>query len=181
MKQPQEHDSRPSSVEGPDEGDWNADLRPLRNRLRALARAERAAPPPRELEAAVMHAWDRRHPPLRSRVVRWFGAAAAAAALVVLAYTARYEPTPSPDPRTRTAEAMAPARSAQQAMTDVVLIGAPPMPGERIQVVRTRIARDLLMSMGVRPVAADGDMVDIAMLIGEDGVARGVRVETDVR
>jgi hypothetical protein len=32
--------------------------------------------------------------------------------------------------------------------------------------------------MGVRPVATDGEMVDIDMLIGEDGVARGVRVET---
>jgi hypothetical protein len=40
-----------------------------------------------------------------------------------------------------------------------------------------RIARDILLSMGLRPLTpADDDTVDVDMLIGEDGVARGVRV-----
>jgi hypothetical protein len=40
-----------------------------------------------------------------------------------------------------------------------------------------RIARETLLSIGLRPLTPiDGDTVDVDMLIGEDGVARGLRV-----
>lgn len=59
----------------------------------------------------------------------------------------------------------------------VVLVGPPVTPDERISVVRMRIARDTLLEMGLRPVApADDGPVDVEMIVGEDGVARGLRL-----
>jgi hypothetical protein len=185
MKQPHEYDARPERAgDGDAAGDWDGALRALRERLEMLGQAERSSPPLPELEAAVMRAWDEHRAPIRSRRVWWLGGAAAAAALVALVHTARSDDaaTAAPVPRADTAAAVggpAPPRDARTPpLTEIVLIGGPQMPGERIQVVRTRIARDVLAGMGVRPVATDGEMVDIDMLIGEDGVARGVRVET---
>lgn len=60
----------------------------------------------------------------------------------------------------------------------VVLAGGPLVSGEALQILRLRIDRDTLASIGLRSLSApaDADMVDIEMLIGEDGVARGLRV-----
>lgn len=61
--------------------------------------------------------------------------------------------------------------------TTFVLVGAPITADEQVRVVRMRVARDTLMAMGLRPVdAIDDQPVDVEMLIGEDGVARGLRV-----
>jgi hypothetical protein len=58
----------------------------------------------------------------------------------------------------------------------VVLVGAPMVPGERMHVVRMRVARETLMSMGLRAIdGGETEAVDVEMLVGEDGVARGLR------
>ena len=61
--------------------------------------------------------------------------------------------------------------------TTVVLVGTPVMAGERMRVVRMRVARETLIGMGLRPIAQnDAASVDVEMLVGEDGVARALRV-----
>ena len=54
------------------------------------------------------------------------------------------------------------------------------MAGEPIRVVRMRVARSVLGDLGVPSSAprgpSRGETVDIDVLVGEDGVARGVRV-----
>jgi hypothetical protein len=74
-------------------------------------------------------------------------------------------------PGARRAAAPGPASRA------VVLVGSPITPGEPIHLVRMRVARETLLEMGLRPVSGTGDEpVDVEMLVGEDGVARGLRV-----
>ena len=63
-----------------------------------------------------------------------------------------------------------------RAPVTVVLVGAPAAPGEQMRVVRMRVGRDTLIAMGLRAIDADdADTVDVEMLVGEDGVARGLR------
>jgi hypothetical protein len=54
------------------------------------------------------------------------------------------------------------------------------MAGEPIRVVRMRVARSVLGELGIPSPATQGtayvETVDIDVLVGEDGVARGVRV-----
>ena len=54
------------------------------------------------------------------------------------------------------------------------------MAGEPIRVVRMRVARSVLGELGIPSPAQQGaphlETVDIDVLVGEDGVARGVRV-----
>ena len=58
-----------------------------------------------------------------------------------------------------------------------MLVGGPLLSNERLQVVRMRVDRDTLTSMGLRSVSSpDAAMVDIEMLVGEDGVARALRL-----
>ena len=69
------------------------------------------------------------------------------------------------------------AASERPAATTVVLVGTPVMAGERMRVVRMRVARETLIGMGLRPIAQnDAASVDVEMLVGEDGVARALRV-----
>ena len=76
----------------------------------------------------------------------------------------------------RTVGASRPAPQRQRTQT-VVLVGSPIVPGEPIRVVRMRVARAALLQMGLRPVAAgDADRIEVDMLVGEDGVARGLRL-----
>jgi len=60
---------------------------------------------------------------------------------------------------------------------NVLLVGTPVTPGEQMRLVRVRIARATLTAMGLRAVGVtDDETVDVDMLVGEDGVARGLRV-----
>jgi hypothetical protein len=70
-----------------------------------------------------------------------------------------------------------PVAPASPTPTTIVLVGGPVTAGEQVRVVRMRIARETLLSIGLRPLnPTDGDTVDVDMLIAEDGVARGLRV-----
>jgi hypothetical protein len=64
--------------------------------------------------------------------------------------------------------------------TTVAVVGGPLMADEPIRVVRMRVARSVLGELGIpspaRRGAASVETVDIDVLVGEDGVARGVRV-----
>jgi hypothetical protein len=75
------------------------------------------------------------------------------------------------------ARRVAPPPASAPHAVNVVLVGTPVSPGEQVRVVRVRIARATLAAMGLRAVGAtDDETVDVDMLVGEDGVARGLRV-----
>ena len=59
--------------------------------------------------------------------------------------------------------------------TTVAVVGGPLMAEEPIRVVRMRVARSALSDLGVSSTG-QAETVDTAVLVGEDGVARGVRV-----
>jgi len=86
--------------------------------------------------------------------------------------------TPSAPPRAvRAARAPRTATAGDDASGTVVLIGEPVTMGEPVRVVRMRVPRSALSAMGIRSLAAArADRVDLDVLVGEDGVARAIRV-----
>ncbi len=70
-----------------------------------------------------------------------------------------------------------PTLAAVPVSESVVLVLEPPGVQETVRVVRIRVARSALESLGIQTVATHGsDSVEVDVLVGEDGVARGVRL-----
>jgi len=57
----------------------------------------------------------------------------------------------------------------------LVLVGGPIASGELVQVVRMRVDRSALSALGVTQ-SGSNDTVEVDVLVGEDGVARGLRL-----
>jgi hypothetical protein len=151
-----------------------------------------------------MARWDAAHTPRRRssirRVVRSAGALAAGVTLVG-AVTLERElasgPITLPHPPLRSVEspraaatdemifigtsrpprAVAPAteQHADGSRSALVLVGQPIGDGEVVHVVRMRVRRASLRVFGVSG-ASPAETVDIDVVVGEDGVTRGVRV-----
>ena len=124
--------------------------------------------PPR-VEAAVLAAWDRTH---AARTVspsrqRWQRVAAVAAALTISLGLAQLGRALQQAVRTPALEA--------NSNDTLLLVGEPILQGEPVRVVRMRIPASTLVGLGVR---ADGGVaqVDVDVIVGEDGVARAIRV-----
>ena len=142
----------------------------LGDALSGLRQAETSISAPPHVEAAVLAAWDRAHistahAPARSL---WREAAAIAAAVTMavglgkLGYELRRT--------TRTPTAVENNRT-------LLLVGEPILQGEPVRVVRMRVPAATLRGLGVRPAASDiGEHVDVDVLVGEDGVARAIRL-----
>jgi hypothetical protein len=164
----------------------------LARAVQALAEIEAASETPSRVEAAVMAQWDasrrsRAKADLsrrsgakadRSRTSRFVRGAATTAAGVTLvaglvwqqgAFESTAAPT-SPAPQPGLANQDAGAR-----YQTVAVVGGPLQVNEPIRVVRMRVAWSVLSELGISS-AARADTVDIDVLVGEDGVARGVRV-----
>jgi hypothetical protein len=138
----------------------------LARSLEMLADIEGSSAAPSRVEANVMARWDAAHTPhARSRRRRMVRAAAATAAGITLV-GALVWPRDTPDTTNE--------------YTTVAVVGGPLMAGEPIRVVRMRVARSVLGELGIPSPAHPGtgqvETVDIDVLVGEDGVARGVRV-----
>jgi hypothetical protein len=59
----------------------------------------------------------------------------------------------------------------------LLLIGEPILQGEPVRMVRMRVPAATLTGLGVRPVTGTpGEHVDVDVIVGEDGVARAIRV-----
>lgn len=153
----------------------------LARAVQALAEIEAASKTPSRVEAAVMAQWDasrRRTKAGRSRTSRFVRGAATTAAGVTLvaglvwqqgAFESTAAPT-SPPPQPGLANQDDGAR-----YQTVAVVGGPLQVNEPIRVVRMRVAWSVLSELGITS-AARADTVDIDVLVGEDGVARGVRV-----
>ena len=163
----------------------------LTQTLQALAEIEATIETPSRVEAAVMARWDasrrsgakadlsRRSSAKadRSRTSRFVRGAATAAGFTLVGALAWQRVTSGPE----SAVATSPAPRADVAIRDgvryttVVVVGGPLQAEEPIRVVRMRVARSTLSDLGVSSTG-QAETVDIDVLVGEDGVARGVRV-----
>lgn len=158
----------------------------LARAVQALAEIEAAIETPSRVEAAVMAQWDasrRRTRADGSRTRRFVRGAATTAAGVTLvtglvwqqgAFESTAVRTTSPAP------AGVPQDEAAARYQTVAVVGGPLQADEPIRVVRMRVARSVISELGISSTAradgVDANTVDIDVLVGEDGVARGVRV-----
>jgi hypothetical protein len=175
----------------------------LTRALRTLADAERHIETPAHVETALMARWDAAHAPrgrsAARRVVRAASAMAAGVTLVgavaferelatgpvalpqrpVLAFdsasTLAVDRSPKPDAVEALSLGQPMESSVEESRSALVLVGQPIAEGEVVHVVRMRVTRASLRVFGVSN-ASSAEMVDIDVVVGEDGVARGVRV-----
>ncbi len=172
--------------------------------LTALGRAERDVTPAPSLRAAVMAAWDaEQHRRRRVRSHPLLAVAAGIAFILVLT-AARFAPIELPRlPPANPAARPAVLRAAQagpddmmnlkraaarqvriprptstpRPATTVVMVGGPLRDDEPVRLVRMQIDRSALMTIGLdQPGAATGGRIEVDVLVGEDGVARGLRL-----
>jgi hypothetical protein len=141
----------------------------LLERLHALREVEARVTPPPRLEAAVLAAWDAAHPPATGRTTATFWRAAGAiAAGTLLAASMTLL-----GGRLRTVQ----ATTGTTADATLMLLGEPILPGEPVRIVRVRMPASALPSLGMRSVTGDlTETVDVDVLVGEDGVARAIKV-----
>jgi hypothetical protein len=155
------------------------DGRQLTDVLQRLRENEARVEPPPHVRNAVMAAWDSGSPqslPRRSgaaakagrTVGLWRSAAALAAGVILVAGLARL----GSDLRSEMPTPPVPASTAT-----VHLVGEAFAEGEALRVVRMRMAPATLASLGIRSTAGDlAESVDVDVIVGEDGVARAIRV-----
>jgi hypothetical protein len=140
--------------------------------LEALRQAEADVDIPPRVEAALLAAWDdaahaQRTASHSRRLWREAGAVAAAVTIAVglwqlgqqLERTTRRATERAEDGRT------------------LLLVGEPILQGEPVRVVRMRVPASTLTSLGERSTERDAaEHVDVDVIVGEDGVARAVRL-----
>ena len=142
----------------------------LTDALEELRREEAGMATPPHVESAVLAEWDRVHSDTACRPRRlWHDVAAVAAAVTIaisLAQLGRQlerltQPAAQPSENSRT----------------LLLVGEPILQGEPVRIVRMRVPASTLTGLGVRPVTGmPGEHVDLDLIVGEDGVARAIRV-----
>ena len=125
---------------------------------------------PAHVRSTVLAAWD---PPSRRRFgeagvpLFWRGAAALAAGVALTIGLTRLG--------AGLQVAIAPV--AQASTATLHLVGEPIAEGEAVRVVRMSMAPAMLASLGIRSTAGDlAESVDVDVIVGEDGVARAIRV-----
>jgi hypothetical protein len=142
----------------------------LADALEVLRREAAGIETPSHVEAAVLAAWDKAHAETGNRRRRpWHDVAAVAAAVTIaisLAQLGRQlEQLTQPKPQ-----------QAENSRT-LLLVGEPILQGEPVRMVRMRVPASTLTELGVRPVTGmPGEHIDVDVIVGEDGVARAIRV-----
>jgi hypothetical protein len=144
----------------------------LAQSLQTLAEIESANQTSTRVESAVMARWDAEHDPrhrMRTRTRRIVRVATSVAAGITFFSVLAWQRGAN-DVR----------RKPDATYTTVAVVGGPLTADEPIRVVRMRVARSVLGELGIPSPAQRGaaqpETVDIDVLVGEDGVARGVRV-----
>ena len=146
-------------------------MTPLDTQIQALRDAEARVSAPPHLERAVLAAWDAAHRPARHRSSwsLWRGlSAAAAAAILVVSLTVLGG---------RLRAGLGSAGPQDDPAATLMLVGAPILAGEPVRVVRMRVPASTLTTLGVRSLAGEfADAIDVDVIVGEDGVARAIRL-----
>ena len=154
----------------------------LARSLQILAEIEAASEATSRVEGAVMARWDAEHDPLRrarTRTRRMVRVATTAAAGITLVSALVWQRNATVRLKPDTPYTDEGRLKPDTTYTTVAVVGGPLLAGEAIRVVRMRVARSVLGELGIPSTAHRGDhveTVDIDVLVGEDGVARGVRV-----
>jgi hypothetical protein len=156
----------------------------LTRSLQMLAEIEATSDTSSRVETAVMARWDAAHDPrrrARSRTSRIARVAATVAAGVTIVGALAWQRGASDREVRLRPDTTDPVRlKPDTTYTTVAVVGGPLMADEPVRVVRMRVARSVLGELGVpspaQRGAAPAETVDIDVLVGEDGVARGVRV-----
>jgi hypothetical protein len=153
----------------------------LSSLLDQLRDAEARVEVPARVEAAVMQAWDAAHPLhvgsgfLGRRSAQredgsrtmWRSAAAVAAGVTLTFALAQLGNELRSSVMT----------TADDSEATLLLVGDPILEGEPVRVVRMRMPAAALVRLGVRPIAVDSaDAIDVEVIVGEDGVARAIKV-----
>lgn len=140
----------------------------LQESLRALA--ENESPVPAHVDAAVMAAWNASRPGKAPRGSRlWVPWAAACAAVVTMAALLTWRPA-SPGAPSPTAGPPSPLIE-----QELVLVPEFDRAGP-LMLMRVRMTRREFSRLGVPISNPDDDgLVDVEVLVGEDGVARSIR------
>ena len=139
--------------------------------LDALRRAEAYVETPPHVEVAVLVAWDKEHAHRAASRPRslWRDAATVAAAITIAIGLAQL------GQQLQRATQRAPERSRDS--RTLLLVGEPILQGEPVRMVRMRVPAATLTELGVRQVTGTpGEHVDVDVIVGEDGVARAIRV-----
>ncbi len=143
----------------------------LAEALDALRQAAAHVETPPHVEAALLAAWDGSQA-ARSRVRarslwREMTAVAAAIAIAVgLAHLGR-------ELRRTSLASIEPVGDSRT----LLVVGEPILQGEPVRVVRMRVPMSTLTGLGVRPATGgSATHVDVDVIVGEDGIARAIRV-----
>jgi hypothetical protein len=144
----------------------------LASALDALRQDEGRIETPPHVEVAVLAAWDQAHAPRGEERARtpWRDAAAVAAAVTIAVGLGQL----GRELQRTTRAAMEPALESRT----LLLVGEPILQGEPMRVVRMRVPASTLTAIGVRSATGDDEAthVDVDVIIGEDGIARAIRV-----
>ena len=144
----------------------------LEESLRALETDDEVRVPPR-VDAAVMAAWDahRAGPPAQApRPWPLWVAACAGVVIVVVAIASRPDQAPAALP------ASGSTAQPSNALIQQELVLVPEMEPGPLMLMRVRMTRREFSRLGVPISNPQGDgLVDVEVLVGEDGVARSIR------
>jgi hypothetical protein len=143
----------------------------LADALEELRRAEARMETPAQVEAAVLAEWDKAHAHETASRPRsfWRDAAAVAAAVTIAVGLAQL------GQRLQRATAVTPGQSENS--RTLLLVGEPILQGEPVRMVRMRVPASTLTGLGVRSVTGTpGEHIDVDVIVGEDGVARAIRL-----
>ena len=153
----------------------NAEEQELLHALRTLAHEEEGLATPPRVEGRLMRAFDETRS-VRSHHRRGFaGHALKAAAVFVLAAIGAYWLSGGAEPPSEQAAVFEPAVTVPWPSSEA-LAWLDPEPGS-LQIVHVRVASTALAAQGYAVGDPDGDgLVDLEVIVGDDGLARGVRV-----
>ena len=139
----------------------------LERTLAALREEESRVETPARVETAVMAAWDSDHSNVGAASAAVWKHAVAVAAGVMLAVALGRLGHELRD---------APRLPADESTGTLLLVGEPILDGEPVRVVRMRMPAATLVNLGIRSTAGDlADVLDVDVIVGEDGVARAIR------
>jgi hypothetical protein len=160
--------------------EMGSDERGLRDALQALAKAEKAQETPSRVEAEVMRQWDSLHEPRgtqRATGGRRYGLLAAAASLILSVSFGAWWLARQPQRPDRHSASTAMATPSSSPSYETVVWLEPD--ADSLQIVRLRVASATLKAQGYAISDPSGTgTVEIEMIVGLDGMARSIRVNS---